>query len=236
MTKERVTSLAQARKMWPEKEYPTRGGFIDLAGKKFFRWSVLYCADYDSRRTYWVCKCSCGTFKAVLAQNLRNGRSVSCGCYGDEIRKETHWMTHGQTRGKIFTKEYGAWVGMKNRCYNKKNKCYNRYGGRGILICDSWKDSFENFYHDMGEAPSPEHSIDRIHNDDGYCPDNCRWATLEEQSLNKHNSLYFTLNEETLALRQWAQKLSISYHTLYDRIVTRKWSVERALTASVRKR
>ena len=90
-----------------------------------------------------------------------------------------------QKRGKKANHPlYGIWKGMRNRCTNPKNKAYPGYGGRGISVCEAW-DDFDQFCQDMGDRPSPTHSIDRIDNDKGYSPDNCRWATPAEQCVNK---------------------------------------------------
>ena len=104
------------------------------------------------------------------------------------------------------TQTYHSWVGMKQRCLNKKNPSYPRYGGRGIKISKRLVDSFENFVQDMGVSPK-NHSIERINNDGDYCPTNCRWATNLEQSKNRRSNKYITNNGERLSICEWAKKL-----------------------------
>jgi hypothetical protein len=110
------------------------------------------------------------------------GGSKSCGCI-----KINNLYKHGES----LSKEYRVWHQMKQRCYNKKNKRYYRYGGRGIFVCEKWKNDFSAFLSDMGRRPSKEHSIDRKNNDFGYSPENCRWATRSQQQRNKtsYNSI-----------------------------------------------
>ncbi len=108
-----------------------------------------------------------------------------------------------------YSKEYRIWSYMKSRCYNKNNIFYQNYGGRGITVCDRWKNSFENFYSDMGKCPNG-HSIDRIDNDNGYFPENCKWSTRSEQDRNKTNSVFITYKGETKILSDWAKLFHIT--------------------------
>ena len=128
--------------------------------------------------------------------------------------------------GKVGTKEYNAWAKMLDRCRRKNHPYYSKYGGRGIKVCDRWLD-FTNFYNDMGIAPE-NMSLDRINNDGDYSPENCRWATSEEQSINRSVTRWIEFNGEKLHLAGWAKKLNISVHTLSYRI--KKFGVELALS------
>lgn len=155
----------------------------DIVGKKFGRWIVLKFTERKyQRRPYYLCRCECGREKEVNRSFLLNGRSKSCGCLAGDVAK-LRCTTHGHTSGG-FTKAYRTWQGIKNRCYNANVKAYKYYGGRGITVCERWLHSFENFLADMGE-PEPGLSIDRINNDKGYSPENCRWATFSEQMRNR---------------------------------------------------
>ena len=127
-----------------------------------------------SRHKMYLFKCECGNDKVATAINVRANRVKSCGCLSKK-------------HGKFGTNIYSVWAGMKSRCYYEKNENYPNYGGRGIKVCDRWKNSFENFYKDMGDKPSAKHQLDRIDNDGDYDPSNCRWVTPSENCLNRRN-------------------------------------------------
>ncbi len=129
------------------------------------------------------------------------------------------------THGKSNTKEYAAWRSMIQRCYNSNHKYFNQYGGRGIIVCDKWHDP-QNFLDDMGDAHGL--SLDRIDNDGIYEPSNCRWATKEQQSINRSNTLWIEFNNEKLHLSGWAKKLNISKEALHYRL--KKFGIELALS------
>ena len=135
----------------------------------------------------------------------------------------------GKTDGKI-TKEYRAWKAMKARCYAKCNENMGKYKKLNIEVCDRWLNSFVNFIDDMGVAPGPEYTLDRIDSTKDYSPDNCRWATWKTQSANRagFNRVY-TYNGETMVLKHWAEKLGIKYTSLYQRIFRSKMTFEEAI-------
>ena len=117
------------------------------------------------------------------------------------------------------TPEYRAWFNMKQRCFNPNNVYYFNYGGRGITVCDRWKNSFENFFADMGLKPTPKHSIDRIDNDDNYCPDNCKWSTRVEQANNQRNNKpLITIGKETYTIVQWENKMGYGARVIQSRL------------------
>lgn len=128
------------------------------------------------QQPYYLVRCVCGTEKSVREYRLKSGNTKSCGCM-----KKYHPMKHGMHNTPI----YAVWEAMVQRCCNPKCKAYKNYGGRGISICKEWRESFLNFYNDMGERPSSKHTLERINVNGNYEPSNCKWATWKEQSLNK---------------------------------------------------
>lgn len=149
--------------------------FKDLTGQKFGRLTVVSRAENKSGIVYWNCLCECGNLKMIQGCALKSGATVSCGCFQIESR-----ITHGAS----YIPEFSVWVDMLRRCYNAKRKDFSRYGGRGIKVCEEWAVDFWNFYRDMGERPSPKHSIERLDNDGDYTLSNCIWATATKQARN----------------------------------------------------
>lgn len=205
-----------------------------LTGKTFGRWTVLGEAPNWSGNPRVYCVCSCGTQKSVAVGTLKNGRSKSCGCLRAELLS-ARMTTHGFTSAANRAPEYKIWGEMIQRCHNPKNAAARNYSERGITVCASWRDSFENFYADMGPRPTPKHSIDRIDNNGDYEPENCRWATAKEQMRNTRTTLTLTHKGETLPLKEWAERTGIPYNTLRFRL-RRGWSILRALTEPVQQR
>lgn len=157
---------------------------IDLRGMVFGRLSVE-ARDHTNKHScvMWLAHCECGNKSIVRGDDLRKGRTRSCGCLLKEDRY-TRTATHGLSN----TSEYRIWSGMKERCSSPEHSAWDRYGGRGIRVCDRWINSFANFFTDMGQRPSKAHSIDRIDNDGNYEPGNCRWALPNEQRSNTSSS------------------------------------------------
>lgn len=134
-----------------------------------------------------------------------------------------------------YKKEYAAWNALKKRCYNPKDKGYCNYGGRGIKVCDRWKNSFKNFLSDMGKAPTKDHSLDRYPDMNGnYEPSNCRWATRAEQATNTRRNRRIEWRGQTKTLSQWANEIGINEDSLFARL-SADWSVDDAFTIPILK-
>jgi hypothetical protein len=140
------------------------------------------------------------------------------------------------THGKRHTRVYRCWAGMKQRCTNPNDKGYYRYGGRGITIEDPLWLTFEPFYADMGEPPTPQHSLERKDNNRGYCKENCVWATKKAQANNRRTNHLIEYQGQTKTLSQWSDYLNIPYNNLINRIDTWHWDIHRAFTQPIHKR
>lgn len=185
--------------------------YINMSGKRFCRWTVLRFSGIDMHgAALWQCLCDCGTKRVVIGQILRNGSSISCGCYAKEI------LLARQTKhGGFGTREYGKWRSMKSRCCNPHNRKYALYGGRGIHVCERWSD-FSNFMVDMGMCP-PGLTLERIDNNGNYEPGNCRWATRKEQARNKRCTVYIYFEGSLRPLSEVSEIVGVSTGRLYSK-------------------
>lgn len=196
-----------------------KGKFINLENKRFGLLIVICREKNKNNAPTWRCKCDCGKETIVSGGNLRRGNTKSCGCYNI-----TSHIKHGLSNEKL----YGVWGDLKTRTLNINSQDYKNYGGRGIKVCKKWE-NFEPFYNwaiDNGYKVGL--TIDRIDNNKGYSPENCRWVTYNEQANNKRNNHLITYKDKTLTMSQWANKIGISRHTLFWRL-NNGWSLEKAL-------
>jgi len=198
--------------------------FKDLSDQRYGRLIVSSLSEMRGKHRYWLCFCDCGNKKYVCASNLYNKHAQSCGCLNKELTLKRN-VTHGKSK----TITYSIWKGIRKRCLNQNEPNYHNYGGRGIKVCDSWA-KYENFYADMGERPSDQHSIDRIDNNKGYSPNNCRWATQKTQMNNTRSNVLITHNGLTLTVQEWSERSLVSYNTFWQRLYTLNWDIERALS------
>ncbi len=218
------------------------GSFSDLTGRAYGRLRVLRHAGWyqqpnGTRGSLWRCLCDptlggCGAEMDARVGKLNNGHTRSCGCLQAE-RRGAGSITHGATRNKVgasrLSAEYGAWQGMRRRCYQPGDAKFSLYGARGIGMCDRWRDDFAAFLADMGARPSPLFSLDRIDVNGPYSPENCRWATQKEQQRNRRDNRVIEFRGEKRCIAEWAELLGIKRATVQRRLSV-GWSVERALT------
>lgn len=190
----------------------------DLKGMKFGRWTVL-CLDetpHKGKACYWVCQCECGTIRSVRGDGLVNGTSKSCGCLKREISAINVSKNHKHKMSG--TRIYHEWQSMKDRCFNENNSRWSRYGGRGITVCDGWKNDFQTFYDwAIANGYQDDLTLDRIDNDGNYCPENCRWATQVEQGRNRRTNIEITIGNSTRTLTEWCEIFQIDYKAAYAR-------------------
>lgn len=202
---------------------------IDLTGYRFGRLVVVRRQGLKGGRPAWLCKCDCGSEAIVRGNDLRRGATHSCGCIHREQLTERN-TTHGLCGQRL----YNIWGCMVQRCYNERTPCYNLYGGRGIKICDEWRLDFKSFYDwAMANGYKDDLTIDRIDNDKGYFPNNCRWITAKEQGNNRSTNRYLEFNGEKRTLSEWGEILGIDSETLSSRL-RRGWSIEKTLTEEIK--
>jgi glutaredoxin len=204
---------------------------IDETGNVYGKLTVLGYArtiagPSGSKRTMWLCLCECGQRREVWAGDLRRKNGKGTRSCPDCARRK-----HGHTRTGWQSPEYVSWHSMLQRCHNPNNRGYEQYGGRGIRVCDRWRESFEAFLEDMGPTPGPGYTIDRHPNGEGnYEPGNCRWATKTEQARNQRKNRWIEIEGRRQLLVDWLKEFRMSPAVFYDRIRRGMSDVE-ALTA-----
>ena len=179
----------------------------------------------NSKNIRWLCRCDCGTERVLSGQTLRTHGSKSCGCMTNGPNSVTR--THGLSQKP----GYAIWSSMRARCYSENNPAYPKYGGRGITICDEWRDTpklFLDWLYSNGWQKGYE--VDRIDNDKGYSPDNCRVTNRRGNVNNRRNTILVDYQGRRQSLSDWCIELKLDYRTTYLRIFSRGWDVERAFT------
>lgn len=201
--------------------------YEDLTGRRFNKLVVLERVENGKGdKSRWKCLCDCGNVTIVSGTNLKSDSVKSCGCLR-HAKRNTHHLSN--------TRLYGIWNSMKNRCYRKNHHAYKHYGERGITVCEEWKDNFEAFYNwAINNGYSENLTIDRIDNDKGYCPENCKWSTREEQVNNRHSCILITYNGETKNLMQWCKTLNLPYKLIHQRMYLKNISFEEAISIPIK--
>lgn len=207
-------------------------GAIDITGQRFSRLLVLRRVENDQfNNACWECKCDCGNTVIVTGSSLRRGHTKSCGC----LQKEKAAMVMSETMSRHHKTDHPLfiiWGSIIKRCENPNCKAYKNYGGRGITICDEWRNSFERFYQDLIDGYSPGLELDRIDNSKGYYKENCRWTTTKENCRNKRNNHLVETEWGKITIAELTERLygpnytRTNYCKIYKQI-KRGWSIEK---------
>lgn len=190
----------------------------DLTGMRFTRLVVIEFSHKKEKQYLWRCKCDCGTEKIVSGHALLQGSTKSCKCL---LRESV--AARSRTHGKDATPIYYSFYAMLKRCYNPKYEQFEHYGGRGIKVCDRWRNSFENFLADMGPTWAKGLTLDRVDTNGNYEPNNCKWSTAKEQARNRRNTVIIDTPEGKMHIGDAVVKYGLTFSTLSHRI-ERGWS------------
>lgn len=201
---------------------------IDITGHLFGYLTAIEFAYKLNSRHYWLCKCRCGVEKAVNKGKLMNGESKSCGCYAKERTSEVRRI-HLMSK----TRFYGIWNDMIMRCYNPKREGYHNYGGRGIKVEKRWR-KFDNFKNDMFDGYKKGLSLERVNVNGNYCRKNCKWIPLEDQKLNRRNSIKISYLSKSYTVSDFAKEYNLNLRTFYDQIKN-GFTIEKVLNKKLKK-
>lgn len=182
-------------------------------GKKYGHWTVLM----QNKDYYFLCRCDCGKVKNVFGGNLNSGKTISCGC------------RNGINKDVIYNRLKHIYNGMRARCYYINKNNYNHYGGRGIRVCDEWKNDFLSFYKwSIDNGYRDDLTIDRIDVDGDYTPDNCRWVDTIVQANNKRNNVIINYKNKKYTVAEFARLIGCNDGTLRGRL-KRGWTVDKCV-------
>ena len=187
---------------------------IDMTAKRYGSITGLAVAGKASSGDFkWLFQCDCGNKFEANGYYARTGKVTSCpSCAAERVRMAS--VKHGLSE----TVEFSTWTDIQTRCYNPKTKAFKDYGGRGIKVCERWRESFEAFLVDMGNRPDGDYSIERNEVNGDYEPSNCRWATRIEQANNKRSNVRATINGVEKTLQEWAEESGINYSAIWFRM------------------
>lgn len=190
---------------------------------------LLTVKSQGEKRDLLMCLCACGNAKTARLSHLRSGSVRSCGC----LLKTMPKMVHGKTLAST-TLEYKTWDAMIRRCHQPSHFAFHNYGARGITVCERWRGDagFGNFLADMGHKHRGE-SLDRINNDDGYSPENCRWTGRHIQANNRRGNIRFESLGKSLTLAEWSRLTGTSDNTMRERL-KRGWTVDDSIHGRIK--
>lgn len=211
------------------------GKFQDLTGQRFGRLTVIERTRNIGKYTAWLCRCDCGNKKIIKSKSLKDNSTKSCGCLQKEVARK--YMSEKMRKyPDVHSRLKNIYFNMKSRCYNLNHCAYGNYGGRGITLCEEWKNNSNAFYFwAMNNGYQENLTIDRIDVNGNYEPSNCRWIDLKTQQRNRRNNHLITYNDETLCIGEWAEKSGIEMRILWQRLNKLSWSIEKALKTPIRK-
>lgn len=197
--------------------------FIDLSGRRFGKLIAIRAVGQNKAKQYmWECRCDCGNTSVAIGSNLIRGNTKACGCV-----RLVDLANRTRIHGKVKTRIFKIWAGMRKRCLNHKCKSYHNYGGRGIKIDPKW-DSFEEFYNDMIGTYSDKLSLDRINPNGDYCLSNCRWVTMQVQNNNRRNNRIIHYDSVSKTLSEWSSISGVPAGTISNRIKA-GWGLSEAI-------
>ena len=208
----------------------------DAAGERHGRLIAVNRAGPDKwGAALWRFLCDCGEKNYVARiDQVRRGIIVSCGCHKKERSAGNEYsLKHGHKRRDWQSSEYTSWRNMRQRCHSPNADGYDRYGGRGIRVCDRWRDSFKTFLSDMGKKPTPRHTIGRIDRDGNYDPGNSRWESAKQQGRNRGNNRTVVYLGQEMTIAEACEKGGINRNVV-DARLRLGWTPERAVTAPVK--
>lgn len=204
--------------------------FVDRTGLRYGQLTVIaYLGKIPGKtKLHWLCQCDCGEQARVTSSNLVTGHTTSCGCAHRKILQQR------RVYSLDMQEEYKIWRGIKQRTGPNRGARNARYAN--VPLCTRWATSFDAFITDMGKRPSSKHSIERLDNNLGYCPENCVWASAKQQANNRSTNVFLEYQGVTQTLAQWAEQLNIASFTLRARIFKYGWPVNKAFTTPVKGR
>lgn len=216
------------------------GKVIDLIGQKFGRLTVIEYRGVRNTFARWLCQCDCGNRVEVVGISLRTGNTRSCGCLCRELSSKRLLKRSGGTLGESRSRLCGVWRTMLQRCDNQSHTHYHIYGGRGITVCNEWRDyanfkawALANGYDES--APRGKCTLDRIDNNGNYEPSNCRWIDMREQCKNRRNpTQIFEYGGVRHTLSEWADIVGLKTKVIRERL-RNGWEMEKALYTPVLK-